>query len=99
MKGWLIADIDTLMCKCVLALSADDEIDMREASRDLHDDIKALDCAYPTEVADERSSRFTKGPLRNIVIVRAHKPVIVRRLVLPPARPSLLRVALVDPER
>ena len=98
MQWRLVAKIRTLACVGVLALSTDDEVDVRKALRDLDDNVEPFDGADACEVADERLRRLPEGPFRHIVVVGADKPVVVRRLVLPAARPGLLRVALVDPK-
>ena len=54
----------------VVALSADDEVDVWEAPSDLNDDIQPLDVADAPEVSDDGfGGLVAEGPVFDVVVV------------------------------
>jgi hypothetical protein len=99
MQRWLVVQVVRFTRVVVVALSADDEVDVWEASRDLDDDVQPLDVADASEASDDGfGGLVAEGPLFDVVVVGADEPVVVRRLAVSPAGPVLLGVALEDAE-
>ena len=61
----------------VLALSADDELRVGEAARDLDDRIESLNTADAPEVS-YNGSGLSHRPLKDVRVVRTYEPVVMR---------------------
>ena len=99
MQRWLVVQVVRFTRVVVVALSADDEVDVWEASSDLNDNVQPLDVADASEVSDDGfGGLVAEGPVFDVVVVGADEPVVVRRLAVSPTGPVLLGVALEDAE-